>query len=154
MFYQALYVFFIAMSPVVEITGAIPLAILTFHFTPLQAYVLALAGNLVPPMFLIPFFGKIDTYLSLRSTLWQKYFKRFLDKTRDNHIKKFEVLKEFTLLVLLIIPTPFTGVWTASLLSYIFGVPARKAIPLIIFGQLIAGLVVLATTLGLKTLFS
>ena len=142
------------MSPVVEISGAIPLAIVSFHFSPFQAYVLALSGNLIPPLFLIPLLGRVDAFLSARSALWQRYFTRFLERTRDNHIKKFEVLKELTLFVLLVIPTPLTGVWTASLLAHIFGIPFKKAIPLIVVGQLIAGGVVVATTLGLMGIFS
>lgn len=154
MFLDALYVFLIAMSPVAEISVAIPLAILTFDFSPLQAYLIALAGNMIPPLFLIPLLGKLDAFLSVHSEFWKRFFDRILERTRDNHIKKFEVLKELALFVLLVIPTPLTGVWTVSLLSYIFGIPFKKAIPLIIFGQLIAGVVVVATTLGLITIFS
>ena len=153
MFSDFLYVFFIAMSPLVEISGAIPLAILTFDFSPVQAYFIALAGNLLPPLFLIPFLGKADAILSARSLLWQKYFGKLLARTKDNHEKKFLVLKETLLFVLLVIPTPLTGVWTVSLLSYIFGISLRKAYPLIVAGQLIAGLVVIAATLGISAIF-
>ena len=142
------------MSPVVEISGAIPLAIISFDFSPFQAYIIALSGNLIPPFFLIPFLGRVDVFLSTRSVLWQKYFGKLLQRTKDNHIKKFEIFKEFILFILLVIPTPLTGVWTASLLSHIFGIPFKKAIPLIIVGQLIAGGVVVGTTLGLITIFS
>ena len=142
------------MSPVVEISGAIPIAILNFDFSPLQAYSVALLGNLIPPFFLIPFLGRVDAFLSARSELWQRVFGKFLTRTKDNHIKKFEVMKELALFVLLVIPTPLTGVWTASLLAHIFGIPFKKAIPLIVVGQLIAGGVVVATTLGLMGIFS
>ncbi len=153
MFSDILYVFFIAMSPVVEISGAIPLAILTFDFSPLQAYSIALAGNLIPPLFLIPFLGKADTFFSAHSPLWQKYFGKILARTKDNHEKKFLVLKETLLFVLLVIPTPLTGVWTVSLLAYIFGISLRKAFPLIVAGQLIAGLVVIGATFGIRAIF-
>ncbi|MEK7176692.1 MAG: small multi-drug export protein [Patescibacteria group bacterium] len=153
MFQEIFYIFIIAMSPVVEISGAIPLAILTFDFSPLQAYSVALLGNLIPPLFLIPFLGRVDAFLSARSELWQRVFGKFLARTKDNHIKKFEVMKELVLFVLLVIPTPLTGVWTASLLSHIFGISLRKAYPLIVFGQLIAGIVVIGATLGISAIF-
>lgn len=153
MFSEALYIFLIAMSPVVEISGAIPLAILTFDFSPLQAYLIALSGNLIPPFFLILFLGKVDAFFSARSALWQKYFGKILVRTKDNHEKKFLVLKETLLFVLLVIPTPLTGVWTVSLLSHIFGIPLRKAMPLIVLGQLVAGLVVIGATLGISSIF-
>lgn len=141
------------MSPVVEISGAIPLAILTFDFSPLQAYSVALLGNLIPPLFLIPFLGRVDAFLSTYSELWRRLFGKILARTKDNHEKKFLVLKEMLLFVLLVIPTPFTGVWTVSLLAHIFGISLRKAYPLIVGGQLIAGVVVLAATLGLSAIF-
>ncbi|MGB3922099.1 MAG: small multi-drug export protein [Minisyncoccia bacterium] len=153
MFSEVFYVFLIAMSPLVEISGAIPLAILTFDFSPVQAYFIALAGNLIPPLFLIPFLGKVDVFFSARSLLWQKYFGKLLARTKDNHEKKFLVLKETLLFVLLVIPTPLTGVWTVSLLSYIFGISLRSAYPLIVAGQLVAGLVVIAATLGISAIF-
>ncbi len=154
MLWEIFYVFIIAMSPLVEISGAIPIAILSFNFSPLQAYSIAILGNLIPPLFLIPFLGRVDTFLSAHFAFWQKWFGHLLQRTRDNHIKKFEVMKELVLFALLVVPTPFTGVWTASLLAYIFGISLRKAMPIIIVGQLIAGGLVVATTLGLVSIFS
>ena len=153
MFQEIFYIFIIAMSPIVEISGAIPLAIVKFNFSPWEAYSVALLGNLIPPLFLIPFLGRVDALLSARSALWQKYFGKILARTKDNHEKKFLVLKESLLFLLLVIPTPLTGVWTVSLLAHIFGISLRKAYPLIVGGQLVAGVVVLGATLGLSAIF-
>ena len=41
-----------------------------------------------------------------------------------------------------------TGGWTGALAAYVFGVPFKKAVPLILVGVLIAGVIVTAATLG------
>lgn len=154
MFFEALLIFSIAMWPIIELRGAIPLAILAYDFSPWTAYLLVVIGNIIPAIILIPLLGKIDTLLSKKSDWWRRVFVHHLEKIRDSHSKKFEVLKEFALVFLVAIPLPFTGVWAASLAAYIFGISFRKAVPLIFLGILIAGAIVLAATLGLSTLFT
>jgi uncharacterized membrane protein len=48
--------------------------------------------------------------------------------------------------VLIAIPLPITGAWTGSLTSWAFGIPARKAIPLIALGVVFAGIIVTILT--------
>ena len=110
-------------------------------------------GNIIPAFILIPFIGRASVFLSEKSDLWKSFFSYFLARTRNNHAKKFELLKEFALVVLVAIPLPLTGVWTASLVAYIFDIPSRKAIPLIFIGVIIAGMIVTLATLGLITIF-
>jgi len=50
---------------------------------------------------------------------------------------------------LVAIPLPFTGAWTGSLAAFVFGISAKKAFPLISLGVLIAGIIVLLSTLGI-----
>ncbi|PIQ66507.1 MAG: ligand-binding protein SH3 [Candidatus Zambryskibacteria bacterium CG11_big_fil_rev_8_21_14_0_20_42_18] len=151
MFLETLYILIISASPLVELRGAIPVAVAVYNFSPWLAYFISVAGNMIPPLLLIPFLGKIDAFLSIRFEWWRRVFAYFLEKTRNNHSRKFELFKEFALVILVAIPLPFTGAWTASLVAHIFGIPFRKAIPLILLGVLIAGAIVLAATLGLIT---
>ena len=62
-------------------------------------------------------------------------------------------MKEFALVVLVAIPLPLTGAWTASLAAYIFGIPYKKAIPLIFLGLVIAGVIVTLVTVGVVDVF-
>ena len=55
------------------------------------------------------------------------------------------------LVVLVAIPLPITGAWTGSLAAWAFGIPARKAIPFIALGIVIAGVIVTVLTItGIK----
>ena len=141
------------MLPVIELRGAIPFAMATYGFSAWEALSVAVIGNIIPAFILVPLIGRVDVFLSGKSDLWKKVFSRFLERTRNNHEKKFEVFKEFALVVLVAVPLPLTGVWTASLLAYIFDIPFHKAIPLIFIGVIIAGVIVTLTTLGFITIF-
>lgn len=142
------------MLPIVELRGAIPFAMTAYGFSAWAAFSVAVVGNIIPAFFLVPLIGRVDAFLSEKSGLWKKVFSHFLERTRNNHEKKIEIFKEFALVVLVAIPLPLTGVWTASLVAYVFGIPPRKAIPLIFAGVVIAGAIVVLTTMGFISFFS
>jgi uncharacterized membrane protein len=147
------YIIVIAATPIVELRGAIPIALAFQDFPIWLAFSLAVIGNMIPPLLLIPFLGKADAVLSKHSKLWRRVFSHFLEKTRADHGRKFVILKDFALIILVAIPLPLTGAWTASLAAYLFGIPFRRAIPLIFVGILIAGTIVTLATLGAITIF-
>src|SRR3989344_321815 len=105
------------MLPVVELRGAIPIAMATYGFSAWEALSVAVIGNIIPAFILVPFIGRTGVFLSEKSELWKSFFSYFLVRTRNNHEKKFEIFKEFALVVLVAIPLPLTGVWTASLVA-------------------------------------
>jgi len=152
--FEIIHVLVISMLPVIELRGAIPFAMTTYDFSAWTAFSVAVVGNIIPAFILVPLIGRIGAFLSGKSDLWEKVFSRFLERTRNNHEKKFEIFKEFALVVLVAVPLPMTGVWTASLVAYVFGIPSRKAIPLIFTGVVIAGATVVLTTVGVISFFS
>ena len=150
---QELHILFISMLPIIELRGSIPVAIAIYGFPVWKALLVAVIGNIIPALFIISLIGKVDEYLSKRSPLWQRLYSHYITKTRDNHQKKFELVKEFVLVVLVAIPLPLTGAWTAALVAYIFGIPMRNAIPLILLGLIIAGIIVVLATAGVSAIF-
>ena len=137
----------IAMSPVVELRGAIPLAIGFYGLPVWSAYFFAVMGNLVPSLS-IPLIGFLSDWLSHRFSFFDRFFTWLFARTRSQHAKKFERYKDFALILFVAIPLPFTGVWTASLAAFVFGIPFRRAFPLITIGVIIAGIIVTLLTLG------
>ncbi|MEX0919240.1 MAG: small multi-drug export protein [Parcubacteria group bacterium] len=154
MFQEIFLTFLLSALPIVELRGAIPLGIVIYGLPVWLTFVITILGNILPAFFLIPLIGKVDGFLSRHSALWQRVFTKILDRTRDNHVKKFELLKEFALVLLVAIPLPLTGVWTASLAAYIFGIPFKKALPLIFVGLLISAVLVTLATIGVLTFIS
>jgi len=100
----------------------------------------------------------VDKEVSLATlkTVLNKFFDKFFDwlfaRTKRNHQSKYDKLKDLFLVVLVSIPLPVTGAWTGSLCAFLFGVPFKRAFPLISLGVIIAGVIVTLISLGIITL--
>ena len=144
-----LKIFLIAMSPIFELRGSIPVALGAYHLPIWSAYLVSIIGNLVPVVFLLLLLESVSQYLSQRSYFFNRFFTWLFERTKKQHSSKFERWKEFALVIFVAIPIPFTGAWTGSLCAFVFGIPFKKAFPLIAAGVIIAGLIVTLTTLGI-----
>jgi len=134
------------MVPVVELRGAIPAGVAA-GLPVVACAVIAILGNLVPVPFVLLFIRKILYWMELRSAFLQKIAKKLKDKADS---KKDQVLKyEFWGLVLLVaIPLPGTGAYTGALVAALMDMQLKRAIPAIVLGVLIAGIIVSLATAG------
>ena len=146
-----LAVFVVAMLPVFELRGAIPVGYAMGMDSALSIYLLAVAGNFVPVLPILLLLGPAERYLRR----WRR-FDRFFDwlfkrtVSRSDMIRKYESLG---LILFVAIPAPMTGAWTGSIAAYLFKLPLRLAIPCIILGILIAGVVVTLVSQGVISLW-
>lgn len=140
----------VAMTPVLEIRGAIPVG-LAAGLSPWTAYFVSVLGNMLPIPILI--------LLTRRVLLWlKKYpsFRSFAEKLEAKAHKNSEkVLKyEFWgLLILVAIPLPGTGAWTGALVASVMDLRLRSSLPAIGLGVAAAGLIVLAVSCGVMAVF-
>ncbi len=139
----------LAILPFGELRASIPIALKVYNLPIWSAYLFSVIGNLIPPVLIIAILDPIQKFLSKRSKLMERFFNWIFERTARKHAEKFEKLKEFALILLVAIPLPFTGAWTASLCAFLFKIKFKKAIPLIFIGILIAGVVVTAASLGI-----
>jgi len=142
-------IFLIAMSPIFELRGSIPVALGVYQWPVWSAYFVSIIGNLVPVVFLLLLLESVSKYLSSHSRLFSRFFTWLFERTRKRHGTKFERWQDFALVILVAIPLPFTGAWTGSLCAFVFGIPFKKALPLIALGVIIAGFIVTLITLGI-----
>lgn len=144
-----LIIFIIAMSPVVELRGAIPVALSVYQLSPLNAYLWSVLGNLVPAVVLLWLLEPVSRYLSRRFYFFSRFFGWLFERTRRNHNHKFAIWGSLALIGFVAIPLPMTGVWTGSVAAFVFGIPFKKALPLISIGVIIAGIVVTLFSMGI-----
>lgn len=142
----------ISMLPISELRGAIPIAISVYNISVLSAFFWAVLGNIIPVIFILWLLERVSNFLSHHIYFFNRFFAWLFEKTRRNHLKKFERWKEFALVILVAIPLPFTGAWTGSLAAFVFGIPIKHAFPLIVLGVLIAGIIVSLVTVGIISL--
>ncbi len=133
-------VFLFSMIPVVELRGALPLAINLFKIPWQKAFIISFIGNILPVPFILLFL-KPATDLLYKIKLFKRFFDWLFSKTR----KKGEVIEKYEelgLLIFVAIPLPGTGAWTGALLAYLMGLEFIKSIIFIIIGVFIAGVIV------------
>ncbi len=132
---------FVAMLPVVELRGAIPLG-LYLGLSPVSTFIWAEIGNMIPLFFILAWLGPVSAYLMKHSKFFHKFFTKIFDTTRQKHSKRFEKMGEIFILILTCIPLPGTGAWTGALLAFLFDVPYWRAILILFIGNIVAGLII------------
>ena len=146
-----LITFLMAMVPVVELRGAIPYGVVSGLSVP-EAFLLAVIGNLLPIPILVVFTRKVFEWLRTKSEWLDKLVKRLEAKADKNKalVEKYEF---FGLMLLVAIPLPGTGAWTGALVAAMLDMRLKRAMPAIIVGVLVAGIIVTTLTFGAGALF-
>jgi uncharacterized membrane protein len=134
---QWLQIFLMSMIPWLEARYVIPVAIKVMGWQWWQAFPLAVAGNLLPVPFILLFFKYIEKYLR-RFKFWSNLMDRLFAYTRRRADKKIKSYEYAGLLLFVAIPLPFTGAWTGSLISYLFGLNFIKSLITIFIGLVAA----------------
>jgi len=140
-----------AALPVSEVRGAIPLAIGVYGYTPLDAYLLSVFGNLLPIIPLLLFLGPVSDYLR-RFSWGEVFFSWLFARTRRKYIQEHENFGLTALAIFVAIPLPMTGAWTGCALAFLLGFRFWPAFAAIAAGVITAGLIVTFTVLGVQWL--
>jgi uncharacterized membrane protein len=143
--------FFIAMVPILELRGAIPLAHNSWGMPLPQAYIWAVIGNMVPIPFVLLFLEPVSDWLRKRSDRIDRFFTWLFARTRRKHSKTFERWRDVALCVFVGIPLPGTGAWSGALAAFVFDVPFWPALIAIFGGVLLAGGAVTVVILYFET---
>lgn len=141
----------LAMLPVLELRGAIPIAVangLDYHI----AIPVAILGNLLPVPLIILFIRKVFQILSRVS----KLAAALVHKLEAGAERKSDMVRRYEfwgLLLLVAIPLPGTGAWTGALVAAMLRMRLKRALPAIALGVLIAGAIVSVVTYGAGAIF-
>ena len=134
----------VAMLPVSELRGSIPLAILQFKFIWWKAYIISIIGNMIPVVPWLFFLNYIQKKL-MRFKLPRLFFSWLFARTRRKG-KLIEEYETIGLMMFVAIPLPITGAWTGAIAAFLFGIKLRHAVLAIFCGVLIAGAIVTTLT--------
>lgn len=147
-------VFLVATTPVLELRGAIPLGVVYYSMSPLEAFAWAFAGNLVPVVLLLYLLEPVSLFLRRRSKLFDRFFSWLFSRTRNRVEDRYRRYGALALVPLVAVPLPVTGAWTACAAAFVFGVPRRYAFPAIAAGVFAAGIVVTSAVTGGAWIFA
>ncbi len=137
---QELIILTISALPVVELRGALPIAINLFHMPWYKALCLAVIGNLLPVPILLLFLDSLAKAVS-HIDIGQRVVNRVFDHTRRRG-KAIEKYEKIGLTLFVAIPLPITGAWTGSIAAFLLGLRFKYAFLSILIGVIIAGAIV------------
>jgi uncharacterized membrane protein len=142
--------FVVSALPIAELRGGIPVA-LSLGIEWRSALLICAAGNFLPILPIIYLMGPLEGFLR-RWPPMDRFLTRLFATTRRKGrlVEKYEALG---LIAFVAIPLPVTGAWTGALAAHLFGLRPRYAIPAIICGILIAGVIVTLATQGVLHLW-
>ncbi len=130
----------LAMTPIVGIRGAIPMALFVYEMDVYAAFFWSVLGEFFPVFFILLFLKSVSEWLSNNFSIFKKFFDFLFSKTRRDYSGKVEKYGLLALLLYTAIPLPFSGAWTASLVTFLFGFSRKKAMVVIFFGVLLSGI--------------
>lgn len=135
-----LIVVIVSALPVVELRGALPIAINLLHMPWHKALCLAIIGNLLPVPILLLFLDSLAKIVS-RVEVGRRLVNWVFEHTRrrGRSIEKYE---KIGLTLFVAIPLPVTGAWTGSIAAFLLGLRFRYAFLSILTGIIIAGAIV------------
>ena len=142
----------IALLPIVELRGSIPVAMGYFRMSPVESFILSVIGNMIPVPLILWFLGPVERLIR-RTGLFEKAFDRLSASALRRTSKSIEAYKFFGLAVFVAIPLPVTGAWTASLVAYILRMSRRDAMASIFIGVIAAGVIVTLASMGVFSLW-
>lgn len=141
--------FIIAMVPVLELRGAIPIGTAA-GVEPHVATLAAIAGNLVPVPFIIVFIRRIFAWMRTKNSFFNKVVTAMEEKASKNMEKVFRY-ENIGLFLLVAVPLPGTGAWTGALVAAFLDMRLKRCMIPITLGVIAAGIIVYLITYGVTT---
>ena len=137
---QELVIVIISALPIVELRGAIPVGINIFGMPWYWVFLLTVAGNLLPVPLLVLFFQTLVKYCRRVPYLARPI--NFIVRHAEHRSASVEKYKMLGLIIFVGIPLPWTGAWTASIISSLLGIGFTRAFFAIAAGVVIAAIIV------------
>lgn len=142
-FYRELIVFGLSMMPVSEIRGSIIYGFSAMGkdlYSQIIVYIISVIGNFLPVPFILLLFRPILKYLKKISIL--RRFTTWLENRTKEKALRMAKISAGALFVFVAIPFPTTGAWTGSMIASLLDIRMKYALPAILAGIMVSGLIV------------
>lgn len=146
-FPKELAIFLIAIIPVTELRVAIPLAYKVYGLSAFSAWLWSVLGTFFVMVLIVTVLDPIANFLSQHIKFFEKFFQWLFEHTRKRTNGKMEKYGQWAIFILAATPIPLVGGMTGALAAFVFGIPLKKSLPLLLFGTMVSGGIVLLLTL-------
>ena len=148
---ESLLTLLVSMVPVIELRGGVPFGT-ALGLAPLHALVVCIIGNMLPIPFIIVYIRRIFHWMRRRSPRLNALVDK-LEKKAHLKGQKVTKYKYIGLWLFVAIPLPGTGAWSGALIAAVMNMRLRNALPSILLGVIIAGILVTGLTYGFTSIF-
>jgi len=140
----------LALLPVAESRLSIPYGIMN-GVDLFTVALLSIIGNIIPAPLILLTMNRIERWIMSfnNENIVKKLFIKYIDNLRKRSKKLIEKHGFLGLIIFIAIPLPATGVWTGSIVAYIFGIDPKRAFFAIFIGLIIAVFIITIMTLGI-----
>lgn len=142
-------------TPIIELRYAAVIAQYAFGLSALQSFICGLIGNILPVYFIVKyirplfdFFGRWKPFKIIIDWASEKATKKIAE---SNKLQNFAALGLFLFVA---VPIPTTGAWVGSLIANFLDMPPKKAVPPIILGTIVAGIITISANGGIQYLLN
>ena len=151
-FSDALKTIIIAATPIIELRGALPIAISVYHLPVWQAILWSVVGNIViiPPLFW--FLQYVSVWARRHSSFFDRFFVWYIDRARAKFHGHYERWGMLALILFVAVPLPGTGAWTGTVAGWLVGMRLRSLFFSVMIGVCLAAVIVAALTVGIRGL--
>lgn len=147
-FGKQLIVFIISMLPILELRGGLIAASL-LGLTPIESYLIAIIGNIIPVPFILLLMNKILKAMEKsRFKIFNKIHS-FLHKKIMKNKDSIEKYGFWGLVLFVGIPLPGTGAWTGSIIAAFLEMDRKKAFLAVLLGMIMASIIMMIISFGL-----
>ena len=150
MFVKYLIVFLVSMVPLIELRGAIPIAV-GMELNLVTSYILAVVGNMLPVP-IIYFFARKVLLWGCDKKFIGKFFTFCIEKGEKGGRKLAKTAGRGGLFVALMlfvgIPLPGTGAWTGTLAASFLNMGIKSTAAAVSLGVVMAGIIMGVASTG------
>lgn len=156
MFQKYLWIFIVSMVPLIELRGAIPIAV-GLGLPLIPSFAVCIIGNMLPVPFIYLFARKVLVWGADKKVIG-KFFTFCLEKGEKGGRKLESKAGKNGLFVALLlfvgIPIPGTGAWTGTLAASILDMGFKRSALAVMLGVLLAGVIMALGSTGVASLIN
>ena len=137
----------LALLPFSECRGSIAYGLLIAKLDPIPTFIASVIGNIIPAPFILAFLKKLEKLVVGRfhGCRVVNAYLNYVSKVRRRVKPYIDNFGMVGLAVFVMVPSPFTGAWTASLAAYLLGFRKGRAFASILLGVIGAALILTAS---------
>lgn len=144
-----LIIFLVSMVPLIELRGAVPIAV-GMNLPLLLSYIVCILGNMLPVPFIFFFARKVLEWGADKPVIG-KFFTFCLEKGHKGGQKLQEKAGRGLFVALLLfvgIPLPGTGAWTGTLAASLLDMDFKSSVIAVMLGVVLAGVIMGLLSMG------